>query len=293
MRIMLFGGSGQVGQEIQILCRQNNIECLSLNSSVDITKKQILNDAFSKYQEIDFVVNCAAYTAVDRAEDEVDKSYAVNSIGVGNIAVFCRQKNIPMIHLSTDFVFSGSKNGAYTEDDIPEPLNVYGKSKYEGEKILQATWEKHIILRVSWVFGKYGNNFVKTISRLASEREILNVVGDQRGCPTAAEDIARVIIELAKKIKSRNEKWGVYHYVGSPTTTWFDFAVQIVDLLKEKNPKTVKTQKINKVTSDEYLTKAKRPKNSELLVKKINFDYGIKQHDWLTYLRKNFYQNPL
>lgn len=293
MRIMLFGGSGQVGQEIQILCRQKNVECFSFDSSVDITSKQDLNDVFSKYQEIDFVVNCAAYTAVDKAEDEVDKAYAINSTGVENLAVFCKQQNIPIIHLSTDFVFSGAKDGPYTEQDTPEPLGVYGNSKYEGEKILQKTWEKHLILRVSWVFGKYGNNFVKTISRLASEREVLNVVGDQRGCPTAAEDIARVVIELAGKIKSGNERWGIYHYAGCPATTWFDFASQIVDLWKEKNPHAVKAQKINKVKSEEYVTRAKRPKNSELSTDKIKSDYGIKQHEWRTYLRQNFYHNPL
>jgi dTDP-4-dehydrorhamnose reductase len=286
MKIIVTGASGQVGKEIILLCEQENLECIPLNSSTDITNKEALRSVFSSIQNIDFVVNCAAYTAVDKAEDEPEKAYAVNATGVENLAVLCKEFDVPLIHLSTDFVFSGEKASAYCETDIPNSVNVYGKSKYEGEKVLQKIWQKHLILRVSWVFGKYGNNFVKTILRLATERETLNVVGDQKGCPTAAEDIARVVIELIQKMQSGNQLWGIYHYVGEPVTTWYDFALEIVSLLQEKQ--NISLKKLNKVTSEEYVTKAKRPKNSELLVEKITSDYGIKRKGWISFLRQNF-----
>lgn len=286
MKIIVTGAAGQVGKEITLLCEQENLECIALDSSTDITNKEALHAVFSSIQDIGFVINCAAYTAVDKAEDEPEKAYAVNAAGVENLAILCKELDVPLIHLSTDFVFSGEKESAYCETDIPNPVNVYGKSKYEGEKFLQKTWQKHLILRVSWVFGKHGNNFVKTISRLATERETLNVVGDQKGCPTAAEDIARVVVELIQKMQSGIQLWGIYHYVGEPATTWYDFALEIVSLLQKKQ--NIPLKKVNKVTSRDYVTKAKRPKNSELLVGKITEDYGITRKGWISFLRQNF-----
>lgn len=228
------------------------------------------------------VINAAAYTAVDKAEDEPELAYAVNTKGIENLAIACQKYNLPLIHLSTDYVFSGDSKQPYREDDLPNPLGVYGKSKLAGDQALINTWSKHIILRISWVFGKYGNNFVKTILKLAQERETLNIVGDQFGCPTPAADIARVLLILVGKIYSGKAIWGIYNYCGYPAVTWYDFAEKILEFAQGKY--LLKLQKMNKINTEQYPTKAKRPANSELLVEKIIRDYGIERSEWIEYL---------
>lgn len=283
MKIILFGNKGQVGREIKELAQASNIELIGFDiDNLDITAEKQLQAVFAKTKKADLVINAAAYTAVDKAEDEKEKAFAVNSEAVKNIAILCKKNNLPLLHISTDYVFSGEKESAYTEFDLPNPLGVYGKSKLAGDEILKETWDKHIILRVSWVFGTYGNNFVKTILRLAQEREVLNVVGDQFGCPTAAKDIARVLLEIAEQIKNGKNLWGVYNYCNSPVTNWYDFALKIIEL--GKNKYSFKIKEINEITTDKYPTKAIRPKNSELQVKKIIADFGVERHEWSKYL---------
>jgi len=283
MNILLFGNKGQIGREIEEQCKNKNINIIGYDiDSADIVKIDQVEHAFKQNPGIDFVINTAAYTNVEKAEDEPEKAYQINCKGVQNLSLTCRQYDIPLIHLSTDYIFSGEKIGPYFETDTAIPLNIYGKSKLAGEEILKETWPKHIILRTSWVFGNHGNNFVKKILQLAHERDVLNVVDDQFGCPTAASDIARVVLEIAEKISQNQPIWGIYNYCNSPATTWHDFALKIIELGNNKFP--LKVKQINKTTTEYFGAKAMRPKNSELLVMKINKDYGILRKNWEDYL---------
>ena len=277
MKVLLIGNKGQVGREVEELAKIKHVPIVGFDiDNLDICDSQQVNAIVQQNAAVSVVINTAAYTAVDKAEDEPKKAFAVNRDGVRNLALACKKHNIPLFHISTDYIFAGDKVGAYREDDMPNPLSVYGRSKLAGDEVLMATWEQHIILRVSWVFGKYGNNFVKTILRLARERKELNIVGDQFGCPTAARDIARVLLELAVK---DNKHWGIYNYCGYPVTTWYEFAKKIVEYAG------IKTQ-INKITTEQYPTKAERPHNSELCVAKIVQDFGIQRAGWEQYLKE-------
>jgi len=277
MKVLLIGNKGQVGREVEELAKIQHISIVGFDiDNLDICDSRQVNDIFEHNSNVDVVINTAAYTAVDKAEDEPEKAFAVNCDGVRNLALACKAHNLPLIHISTDYVFAGDKIGEYVENDVPHPLSTYGKSKLAGDEILIATWEQHIILRVSWVFGKYGNNFVKTILRLARERKELNIVGDQLGCPTAARDIARVLLELVAK---DSKHWDIYNYCSSPVTTWYEFAKKIVEYAG------IKTQ-LNKITTAQYPTKAKRPHNSELCVAKIVQDFGIQRAGWEQYLKE-------
>jgi dTDP-4-dehydrorhamnose reductase len=283
MNILLFGNKGQVGQEIEKCAKTKNVKIAGFDiDSVDIVDPAQVNYIVEKNQDANLVINSAAYTNVEQAEDEPEKAYQINCKGLENLALTCCQYNLPLLHLSTDYVFDGEKNRPYTETDITEPLGIYGKTKLAGDQILEKIWPKHVILRVSWIFGSYVNNFVKTMLRLARERDTLNVVGDQFGCPTAAADVARVLLEIAEKISLGQEKWGIYNYCGYPATTWYEFAMKIIELGRKRFP--LKVKQINKTTTDKFPSKVKRPKNSELLVMKINKDYGIVRKDWNNYL---------
>lgn len=285
MKILLLGAKGQVGSEIVGLAREQQIAVEPFDyDTLDITDRSQIEQIFARYSDIDAVINAAAYTAVDKAESEKDKAFAVNATAMKYLAGACRAKDWPLLHLSTDYVFDGESTHAYHEGDQPNPRSIYGESKLVGEKLLRETWKKHVIIRISWVFGQYGNNFVKTMLRLASEKEGLNIVGDQYGCPTAAKDIASVLLTVVKHIHQGNAHFGTYHYCNCPATTWYDFAVKIIELAKKYRSLKVKT--IQKITTAEYPTPAMRPKNSELLVKKITDDYGIPQTHWLPFLEE-------
>ena len=277
MKILLFGNKGQVGREVEDLAIKKGWQVDGFDvDSLDITDINSLSELFSGKVDYDVAINASAYTLVDKAEEESDAAFAVNCDGVRNLAKFCGKHNLPLLHMSTDYVFDGRKNDPYSEEDATNPLGVYGESKLMGEKALAEFCPAHIILRTSWVFGKYGNNFVKTILRLASEREEINIVGDQYGCPTAARDLARVLLELAEKVCCGRSLWGVYHYCGLSITTWFDFAKKIVEEAA-KSKSSLKVQRINRITTNDYPTKAIRPQNSELLVEKITKDYGVEK----------------
>jgi dTDP-4-dehydrorhamnose reductase len=284
LKILLFGNKGQVGREIEELAAINSFNVYGFDiDNLDITDLDQIAACVAKYSDAtNVVINAAAYTAVDKAEDDPVQACAVNCYAVKHLAQECRKYRLPFLHISTDYVFSGEKNTPYTEEDITSPLGVYGKSKLAGEEVLAQTWEKHIILRVSWIFGKYGNNFVKTILRLAQEREELRIVGDQYGCPTAAADVARVLLEMAKQIVGGKTSWGIYNYCGAPATTWYEFAKKIIELGSKKN--VFKLKQLQKITTAEYPTKALRPKNSELAVNKIIIDYNIMRYNWVNYL---------
>ncbi len=272
MKILVTGGGGQVGREFADL-QDPNVIVLS-RAECDITSVQSITAVINEHQPT-IIVNTAAYTAVDKAEKEVELAYQINRDGVANLAKACAQADIPLIHLSTDYVFDGTKKGAYCETDVPNPQSIYGKSKLAGEEVLMALHGKHIIVRVSWVFGQYGKNFVKTIQRLASERDELKIVADQIGCPTSAASIANMIIQLCDKINKGQEKWGLFHYCNAPATTWFEFAKKIIAASNVNKPLSVLP-----LATKEYPTPAKRPANSVLNCDKIQAVFDIMQADW-------------
>ena len=277
MKILIIGKNGQVGRCIQEKAVQQRVNFVaSGREDFDIKNQKQVESYFNQSHDFDFVINAAAYTSVDKAEDEVKLAYAVNDLAVQYLAQTCKLYDIPLIHISTDYVFDGSKETLYAEDDAPKPLSIYGKSKLAGEKSLQTIWHKHIILRVSWVFSEYGKNFVKTIIRLANEKKSLAVVADQYGSPTAANSIADLILIICRAQFEQvhpDSRWGLYHYTDFPLTTRNQFATAIV---KEHNLDL----KVEPITSADFHTSAKRPKFSGLRVNKIIDAFGFRQKYW-------------
>ncbi len=259
--ILIAGGHGQVGSEFAALST-DQLRCVNLGSSeLDICDESSLQSALDTHRP-DALINAAAYTAVDKAETDSDAAYALNSDGAKQLALACSARNIPLLHISTDYVFNGKKNGAYLEDDPTDPQGVYGASKLAGEHAIQHCCSKHIILRVSWVFGQYGNNFVKTMLRLAAERDELGVVADQYGAPTSARCIARTLLMLAERCIERTEfPWGLYHLPSHPATNWHEFANEIFAQAKDIGL-VQKIPIVNAITSSDYPTPAARPANS-------------------------------
>jgi len=230
------------------------------------------------------VVNAAAYTAVDKADGDVDTAYAVNATGVAYLAQVCADMHIPLVHISTDYVFDGTKVGAYNEDDAPNPVSVYGKSKFAGEESVRNICEKYYILRTSWVFSEHGNNFVKTMLRLGSEREELSIVADQYGKPASAREIARAIFVM---LNSAKEAWGTYHFAQPEVVNWYQFAESIFTKAREQGVK-LNVSSLYAVTTVEYPTAAKRPSNSELDCTKLEQTFDFKIKPWLDCLAKKF-----
>ncbi len=280
MKILVTGAQGQVGSELIRQCKEQRLQmCAAGRCDMDITSENAVSLYFDSHNP-DLVINAAAYTAVDKAEDEPALAFAVNRDGPALLAAECAQRHIPLLHISTDYVFDGTKSGAYDEKDQPDPQGVYGKSKLEGERAVERMLEEYIILRVAWVFGATGGNFVRTMLRLGGEREELDVVADQRGGPTWAGDIASVLLSIVEHYhKGKAIQWGTYHYTGEPVTTWYDFARDIFDAAILEGM-LEKTPRINAITTAEYPTPAVRPKNSELDCHKIERELGTRQPDW-------------
>jgi dTDP-4-dehydrorhamnose reductase len=224
----------------------------------------------------ELVVNCAAYTAVDRAESEPELALAVNRDGPANLAAACGKAHIPLVHISTDYVFDGSKQGPYRETDPVLPLGVYGRSKAEGDTEVRSRLREHIILRTSWVYGVHGNNFVKTMLRLGQERRVLRVVNDQQGCPTNAADLAEVILAIAGRC-DRNP-WGTYHYSGKGVTTWHGLAEAI--FAEAQKYTSLLVERVEPIPSAQYPTPAKRPANSVLDCSLFTSTFGIEPRPW-------------
>jgi len=222
MRLLLLGGSGQVGSEFRALDRLKDVVVVAPDpGELDVTKPGVSAKAIAA-GPWHVVINAAAYTSVDRAESERDLAFAINADAAGTLASETARHSIPLIHISTDYVFDGKKQMPYVETDAPAPLNVYGQSKLAGEHAVAAANPRHVILRTSWVYSPYGHNFVRTILRLAGERDRLTVVDDQRGCPTAASDVARACHDIALLCAQSPEAvpWGLYHFCGKGETTW-------------------------------------------------------------------------
>ncbi len=283
-RILLTGAKGQLGHEIIELARNLNLPLYAFaRSQLNITELAQIEYAV-RIIKPKYIINTAAYTAVDKAEKESELAFLINSTGVNNLAQIAEKYDIPLIHISTDYVFDGQKKSAYIEEDKTQPLSIYGKSKLSGEMLLRKTWNKHIILRVSWIFGQFGNNFVKTILRLAKEKNELKIIADQRGAPTYTGDIALTLIKIIDCLEKGQTDWGTYHYTGIPTLSWYEFAKKIVTEAKQYQPLILK--KIIPIPSAEYPSIALRPCNSELACQKISQTFYIDQNNWFFGLKK-------
>ncbi len=283
MRILITGCNGQVGTELvkQGQALKHEIVAFDLER-LDITQANSVQKTVSEHQP-EIVINAAAYTAVDKAEQEIELAYAVNRDGAAHLAAACKTENIPLLHISTDYIFDGQKEAPYIEEDSANSTGIYGQSKWQGEQAVRKALLKHIILRVSWVFASEGNNFVKTMLRLGIERDEIGVVADQYGGPTCAADIASTLLKLAEqalcKEKEVSFQWGTYHYSGTPKTTWHGFAKEIFTKAHELG--LIETMpKLNAITTADYPTPAVRPENSELDCSKIKKIFDIEQPDW-------------
>jgi dTDP-4-dehydrorhamnose reductase len=277
VKLLILGAGGQVGHE---LCRLRWPEGYRLtafdHAGLDIAEQERVFAAVGR-ERPDVVVNAAAYTAVDRAESEPDAAWAANATGAGNLATACRGAAIPLIHISTDYVFDGSKAGAYREQDPVSPLGVYGASKEAGERAVRAALAEHIIVRTAWVYSAHGHNFVKTMLRLAAERPVLRVVADQVGSPTSAADLAAALAALVARIAAGERRWGAYHFAGAGVVSWHGFAEAIFE---EARPWRGPPPRVDEIATADYPTPARRPANSVLDCTKIADAYDIKPRPW-------------
>jgi dTDP-4-dehydrorhamnose reductase len=277
VRLFVIGTEGQVARslcELAINTPNSTILC-SARPNVDLLRPASIERTLSSFAP-DLVINPAAYTAVDRAETEPEIAFATNRDGAGNVAAAAARIGVPIIHLSTDYVFDGKKNGPYLETDSVAPQGIYGKSKLEGELSVAVANERHIVLRTSWIYAPFGNNFVRTMLRLSKERDKLTVVDDQIGCPTFAPDLAFAIVEIARKVLSNH--WdkrfaGITHICGPDEVSWFAFARKIMQLSKEISGHSVEVEAI---PTTSYPTAALRPKNSRLCCDRLASIFDVR-----------------
>lgn len=271
MEIVVLGASGQLGSCLKNVAAEKNITEISFPSEQDgnILDEGLLDKLFSA-EKPSFVINCAAYTAVDKAEDEQEICRKVNRDGAAYIAKACAAHGATLVHISTDFVFKGNVTGLLTETDPAEPENIYGLTKLEGEAAIAEILPEHFTLRTSWLYSEYGNNFVKTMLRLGKERDQLGVIVDQVGSPTYAIDLASAILDI---IASDSKEYGIYHYSNEGVTSWYDFAKAVFDISET-------TVRLNPVKTSEYITKAVRPAYSVMDKTKIKTAFGIQIPYW-------------
>ena len=284
MKILLTGKNGQVGFELQrALAPLGEVVAVDMDAC-DLSQPDSIR-ALVRSLNPQIIVNPAAYTAVDKAEIDTDTAYAVNGIAPGIFGEEAAKIGALVVHYSTDYVFDGRKNGAYTEDDAPNPQSVYGKSKQQGEASLAASGAQYLVLRTSWVFGAHGGNFAKTMLKLAAERESLNVVADQWGAPTSASLIADVTAQVIAQYWNCQDKtrfpFGIYHLVAAGETNWCDYARLVVASAKAAG-KALKLQaeNIHPITTEQYPVPAPRPANSRLNTEKLRQTFGVDLPDW-------------
>jgi dTDP-4-dehydrorhamnose reductase len=279
MKLLIIGSNGQLGWELCKKGKEQGFDILALDlPEFDITDPYSAEKAVSQ-SEVSLVINAAAYTAVDKAESEPETAFAVNRDGPAHLSACCAKVEIPLIHISTDYVFNGNKKDPYLETDPVSPLGVYGKSKAEGEVKVREHLPEHIIFRTAWLYGIHGQNFVKTMLRLGRVNEVVKVVADQYGCPTYAADLAEAVLTVANQIdKRKNISWGTYHYCGKGATSWHGFAKNIFDLARQFDSLTVK--KVAPISTAEYPTPAKRPAKSVLDCAFITEQFGINPKPW-------------
>ena len=279
MRVLITGAHGQVGHELMRLVPAG-FEALGMGSAqLDIADAEQVALVVAELQP-QLIINAAAYTAVDKAESDSQRAWAVNCDGVRHLAIAAERLSIPVLHISTDYVFSGDASAPYSETDSTQPTGVYGASKLGGEAALAAECSKYLVLRTSWVFGAHGNNFVKTMLRLGRERDELSVVADQHGCPTPAASIATALWALASQYRKQGAlQWGIYHFSGAPACTWYEFAQEIfrqAQALKllDRQPQ------VRAIATADYPTPAKRPAWTVMDCRKLHAAHDIAPADW-------------
>jgi dTDP-4-dehydrorhamnose reductase len=277
--IWLMGNRGMLGTELSLLLEGEGLPRLGTDRELSILDPEALR-VFASDKKIDWIVNCAAYTAVDRAEDEIELCTALNVEGPRNLAKLAKEIGASLLHISTDYVFHGTATRPYLEDDEVGPTGVYGRTKAEGEKALLENCPRSVIVRTAWLYGKHGPNFVTTMLRLMGEKEEIGVVGDQQGTPTWARDLSRALLTI---VTSPRPRYGIYHFTNEGVTTWHEFATEIQRLAMERGI-LKRACRIKKLTTAEYPTKARRPAYSVLSKKKIAAEYKLVIPEWKTSL---------
>ncbi len=269
--IVVFGASGQLGHCLKKVAEERGITTIHFppESEANILDPKAIDGVFEKYKPA-FAINCAAYTAVDKAEDETDLARRINKTGAENLAEACKKHGAALVHISTDFIFKGDQPVPRVEGDIADPISVYGLTKLEGEQDVIRILDEHFILRTSWLYSEFGNNFVKTMLKLGAERDLLKIIADQVGSPTYGIDLAACVLDI---IASGKKEYGVYHYSNEGVTSWYDFAVGIFDL-------SGTDVKVLPIRTFEYPTKAARPAYSVMDKAKIRNTFGIEIPYW-------------
>ena len=277
MKILVTGANGQLGREL-LKC-SNNLGFVSVGlnrDELDIQNIWCIQKAIEEY-EPDCLINTAAYTSVDKAESESELAFAINETAVSFLAKCCKDANIPLVHFSSDYVFSGNKSGLYSEENHPEPINIYGRSKLAGEYVLQQECEKFLIFRTSWVFSMHGNNFLKTMLRLGTQNESLSVIADQFGKPTSASELARVCLET---LRNKNlGQWGTYHLAQPEITNWHEFSKVIFDKARLLGF-PLKMSSLSPISTDQFPTVARRPANSALDCSLLEKTFNLSIKPW-------------
>jgi dTDP-4-dehydrorhamnose reductase len=275
--ILLFGGAGQLGRELTALATERAMAVTAVaHAEADICDLAAVSRIVAAIAP-GIVVNAAAYTDVDKAETDVEAAIRANRTGPAVLAQVCAEHRRPLVHISTDYVFDGAKPGAYVEADPVSPLNVYGRTKAAGEAGVRERHAEHLILRTSWLYGRFGRNALKTALRLAAERDELRFVNDQRGCPTATLDVARAILHVAPRLAAREPAWGTYHLAGVGVTTWHGFVEHVV---AAQAPFTGRRPAVVGISSAELGRPARRPPNSELDSRRFERVFGFRAEPW-------------
>lgn len=279
MHLLVIGAGGQLGREL--MCRSPALGFSVTGVDIeqlDITEASAVMSTISELRP-GIVVSAAAYTAVDHAEADKDAAFGINQSGTGHVAHACNDYGIPLIHISTDYVFDGEKGAPYHEDDRPHPLNVYGKSKLAGEREVKRLCAEHLIVRTSWLFSSHGQNFVKTMLRLGRGHETVRVVNDQFGCPTPAADLADTILRMSQAVlHNRVSAWGIYHYCGMGAVSWYDFAGAIFSSAEKYGPFALKS--LQPINTSQFPAAAVRPRCTVLSCERIKTVFGIEQRPW-------------
>jgi dTDP-4-dehydrorhamnose reductase len=279
MKMLITGAHGQLGRDIidQSQSKGYQVQAPS-EDDLDITDLGKVDHIITHLQP-DLVINTAAYTQVDKAESEAAVAFKVNKTGCTHLARICNKNHIPLVHISTDYVFDGRKGTPYIETDSISPLGVYGRSKAEGESEIRSILKEHIILRTSWLYGIYGQNFVKTMLNLATHKQKIRVVSDQYGSPTNAADLARAILTISDRLHPGSDvDWGTYHYCGQGVISWHTFAQKIMDLARLHGG--IRTAQVEPVATADYPTRAVRPVYSALDCGRISKHFGLDPQPW-------------
>ena len=278
MRVLVTGAGGQLGSELVRLALEHGWPAIPLtHATLHIGDAEAVRNVVHKAMP-SAVINAAAFTRVDEAETHPDRADRVNRDGARNLAQACGEEGIPIVHFSTDYIFDGQATRPYRPDDPPAPLGAYGRSKWEGELAVRDATERHLILRTAWVFGVHGHNFVKAILRNAVERDELKVVDDQRGSPTAAEDLAEATLTALEQVLARGSGWGTYHFVNAGSTTWHGFAERILALASRNGD--LRARRVVPITTEELDLPAPRPRWSVLDTTSYEETFGFAPRPW-------------